>query len=163
VTAISNLHETPVRQGFQGRLVCDLLAPAANSRVMQFPIDLRSEKRACSVQANRLLPAVHKSFEPFPPAFRTWPVPGRECHSFVEEEEFRVESGRHHLPPAALEIQKADDPTLTLEQTNDLATVIVQRPSTISHESSTRRSSENRSVGVDTVLQRHPEGSSLYR
>src|SRR6185436_13115849 len=76
---------------------------------------------------------------------------------FVEEKEFRVESGRHHLPSAPLEIQEANDPTLTVERADDLAAVIVQRPSTISHEGSTRGGGENPSVGVDAVLQRHPD------
>ena len=64
------------------------------------------------------------------------------------------------MPSAAPEIQEAGDPTLTVERADYLAPVIVQCPSTISHEGSTCRGGENDSVGVDAVLQRHPEGSS---
>jgi len=126
---------------------------------MQFPINLRSEKSACSLSASRFFPAIDKCLESSPLALSTWPVPCRQRHGFIEEEEFGVESWRHHLPVPAFEFQETGNPPMTHELADDFPTAIVQRPSPISHKGSARRSGEDRSVRVHAVLQQHPEGS----
>ena len=84
--------------------------------------------------------------------------PARRPHP---EEQFGIPAWRHHGTFAALELEKAGNPTPALERTEDLALLIVQRSAPVAHQCPTGMGSNNRAPGVHTVLQRHAGSEAL--
>ena len=99
--------------------------------------------------------------EPLPPALGARPVPGGQRDGLIQEEQFRIPAWRHHGTFAALEVEKAGNPTPVLERTEDLALLIVQRSAPVAHQGPTGMGSNNHAPGVHTVLQRHAGSEAL--
>jgi hypothetical protein len=63
--------------------------------------------------------------EPLPPALGARAVPGGQRDGLIQEEQFRKPAWRHHGAFAALAVEKAGNPTPTLERNENRALLIV--------------------------------------
>jgi hypothetical protein len=80
-----------------------------------------------------------------------------KCHSFVQEEQFRIAPFRHHDPLPPFERENTSDPAPAFEIADDFPITVVKNSASVAHHRSTSRRSKQFAERANAILERHPK------
>src|SRR5512141_2558042 len=99
-------------------------------------------------------PELSKEIEAITLALGAGAMSRGQCRGFVKKEQFGVPAGLHDRASAALELEQADDPALSLVGASNLPVIVVQTTS-ISHQRSPRGGGNQCAKRRDAILSEH--------